>query len=194
MVLLRFSILYFNILLVIVASLASCNSNSKKIKPDDKTVTSISEVENITIDTLTQPDLSDIEVPGTNRNDSIYISGNYILFYGPSEKDIDKIINSNNTSSGLEESILEFHQTIQPIIDSLMELNGSIKSSFTTERTICISMDLGNKLYFNRNSLKYPFGLIIMDGAQLPIIQSGNISSERILTIIKRFFVNDQIS
>ena len=103
MVLLKLSKLNFNILLVLVTTFASCNSKSKKIVSDEMVITSNSEIKNNKADDLIQPDLFDIEEPGTTRNDSIYISGNYILFYGPSEQDIVNRKYPNNTSEGIEQ-------------------------------------------------------------------------------------------
>jgi len=127
---------------------------------------------------------------GTERNDTIFISGNFILFYYPSDNE-DQLLSFNNTQPpGFENMISEFKGMSKLVFDSLRTLDLPINSAITNSSNFCITMDEGNQMYFNRSSLKFPVGIIMMDGLQPPVIRSGNHTQNDYFHFIKSYFVS----
>jgi hypothetical protein len=189
MILLKLRLPLLMTLISVLMLIVSCNLDS-----NNQTGTSNKQDHSTQSDNINTPSVSkkytNIEEPGTTRNDTIYISGKYILFYGPSNEELTQLNASGELTSDFEAQVVEFDRLHKPIIDSLLSANSNINSSFTSHPLVCITMEVGSKMYFNIKDLKYPMGMIIMDGMQLPKIYSGNNTIGGYNKIIKEYFIS----
>ncbi len=176
------------VLFVISLILTSCidsdnsaNSNEKEISTSSKSL----------VNTHENEEKANIGFgdPGEERNDSVFIIGKYILFFGPSSIELENIYSSTDIPPGFESKVKQFTQSYTPVLDSLQSTNTSIPSSFSSAATISIKMNNGSKMYFNRKDLKSTVGMIVSDGQQPPVIITNANNKEDIESGIKKYFI-----
>ncbi len=128
--------------------------------------------------------------PGIESNDTIYLSGNYILFFGPSDAEIQMQLDEGTVPPGYNDLIIASDKLSKQMIDTLTSINYPVKYSYSEASIVCITMNEGNRMYFNRRNLKFPAGMIMMDGMQPPAIRSSNSIIQDYIRFVKEYFVN----
>lgn len=133
---------------------------------------------------------SSVPESGTVSNDSVYLSGSYILFFGPSSEEVQMFEEKGNMPPGYMELINAADNLRRQMEDTLTAMRVPLDFSYSEASTVCITMEDGGRMYFNRRNLKFPAGMIMMDGMQPPAIRSANNTIQDYYRYVKDFFVN----
>ena len=117
---------------------------------------------------------------GTVKSDTIFLSGKFVLFYGPDSA-------SFSSQKIPADSLKYFRQTSEILMDSLRQYTG-ISAWYSTVSFFKIFNDDGSDMVISRKSLKYETGVLVGDGLQTPTIKTGIKSPEENLGFIKKYF------
>jgi hypothetical protein len=175
------------VLCSILVGFLSCGSPVEKEGDDNKTNAITNETGQAT---SINTDIKGLPVPGMESNDTVYLSGSYILFFGPTTDEMNSMVAEGNVPPGYNDLIVESDRLRRSMQDTLSVMDLSIGLSYSEASIVCITMDEGNRMYFNRRNLKFPSGMIMMDGMQPPAIRSSNSTLHDYMQFVRNYFVN----
>ena len=155
----------------------SCNSSKKEDIATSQ--------DSLTVKKSTQ--LITNQNPGAESGDTVFISGNYVLLFAPSNEEFDKMISTTNDQS-LDTVKTAFNSCASQLMDSL-KVKGDLPFSMSNKRFIKVKMQSGSFLSFDRTALKQHVGMVMIDGRQLPVIRQGVQDNTTWNAALKKYFM-----
>lgn len=125
------------------------------------------------------PSTANFPESGTMKGDSIFITGKYVLFFGTGKEIPD-------TSE--QARITTFKNTAAQVIDSLKLAKGP-GASYTLAEHIVIYKNDGTSMVVSRTNFKEKTGVLLMDGAQPPLIRKGILNPNEYHDVIAEYFM-----
>jgi hypothetical protein len=129
---------------------------------------------------------SSIPEPGTEDGDTIFLAGQYVLFYLPSGSEVQDL-KSGAAFNDLDQMLTDFEKTSGIISDSLNKA-GDLKFGFTSKRFFKIYTRGGASMIMNKMYLKQPVGMVMSDGLQPPVTRYGVLTESEYHRALKEFF------
>jgi hypothetical protein len=117
--------------------------------------------------------------------DTVYVSGQSVIFYAPSAEELGKLTIDNATREGLRQAIGDFAYYASIVTDSLQSENFSVL--FTEKPHILLGQGQ-NFHHFDRNHNHSPLGLILFNGEDQPKILPGMQTHLSVLSAVENYF------
>ena len=124
---------------------------------------------------------------GGTADDTLYVSGNAVVFFGPTQPEYDSL--NENRQAEMNEVISDFyhyHSEVTPFL----ERNG-IKDFITAKALITIQLTGTEIRSFRRQNFKHAMGMIMSDGKREPKVYLGVATDFDLIEMFKDFFIID---
>lgn len=156
--------------IVIFSVLSSCRPQTETDESAEKQAP---------VTTASTPAKSPFPESGTMKGDTIFITGKYVLFFGTG-KDIP--------DTEEQARITGFKKTASLMIDSLKSAKGP-DASYTLAEHIVIYKNDGTSMVVSRTNFKEKTGVLVMDGAQPPLIRKGILEMNEYHEVLAEYFM-----
>ena len=143
--------------------------------------------ENESPNTLDETSINEVQekklIPETGKvnGDTIFLSGKFVLFYGPDST-------SFMAQKIPADSLAYFRQMSLSLMDTLKQYP-EIRAMYSTVSYFKIFLQSGSDMVISRKSMVYQTGVLAGDGLQPPTMKTGIHSTAVNMEFIKKYFM-----
>jgi hypothetical protein len=123
-------------------------------------------------------------VQGANAEDTLYVRGKAVVFYGPSKAEY--LAMTDEQKDAIDEELYEFYHN-RGEVSSFLASNG-IQEISTGLVKIQVRLEGSQDITYLRRDFVRPVGLILTDSRQEPIILPGAIAVSDMIAEFEDFF------
>lgn len=128
--------------------------------------------------------------PGTIDEDTLYVSGKAVVFFGPSQSEYLSM--TDEEKDAIDEELYDFYHYRGKVLPFLTDHD--IQEFSTARRKIQIQFDDNESISYFRKDFGSVIGTILSDGRQAPKILTGAATKAELLSLFQAFFDLDLLA
>jgi len=121
---------------------------------------------------------------GANGEDTLYVSGKAVVFFGPSQSQY--LAMTHEQKDAIDETLYDFYHNRGEVSRFLS--SNAIQVLSTARHKIQIQFDDNQSFTYLREDFDRLVGLILTDGRQEPLILLGATAVSEMITLFEEFF------